>query len=580
MGGRQPATDRHVIAALDARTLQAGFMSQSLDIPVPRWLVHAVGGMDSGFIPRHSVAVNPGWWGRCLTEYGFADEMFEAPGDVLTRAALFDLGRAAGTSPADARRLLWAALSWGTGRRHRLNKSRIASVSKSPDALGKLLAEAAIGSREDPEAAYRLLRPAGNAIRYLGPPFATKFLYFAGGGEPAHPCLILDSRVAASLRNDCGWTSLAGVFSWPAESYGAYSRLLHRWAGEASSQLAQRGPGQVTPDQVEYALFRGRRAFEGVWPVSEGLVAVPSDNAVTRRERRRQSDYREQVLGLPPGMSAGRKPKTLGNYLPADDRRNNFLSDEAAEYAAARAKKVKAEGGQLEEVRLFTNMLSLMPLAFTVFGHLRAHPCAAVLVLSALTGRQLTGLDTVAVGRRAIEGIECEWTPERRDHLNDGTAFDAVVAARLPDDRRLLIAVEVKYIDTFSRDRKDETGEKDGKYALRCRDFGMADTAFEALRGHRTRQLLRNVLLTDSVRRGGRSGPAQFDEALTVAFARDDDTSARCAVAEVGRQRGAMPTGVTFLGHGEFADAPPRVDELSAWAASFRRRYVAGEDVS
>ncbi len=157
------------------------------------------------------------------------------------------------------------------------------------------------------------------------------------------------------------------------------------------------------------------------------ITHVASDNPVTRRERRRQSAYRHDVLRLPAGVD--RQGRTLGNYLPRDDRRNNFLSDEAAEYAVARAKLVKHEGGQLEPVRLFTNMLSSMPLAFTVFGHLRAHPDAAVTVLSALTGRQLTGLDTVAVGGRTIEGIECEWAPERREHLDDGTAFDAVVAA-------------------------------------------------------------------------------------------------------------------------------------------------------
>ncbi len=197
---------------------------------------------------------------------------------------------------------------------------------------------------------------------------------------------------------------------------------------------------------------------------------------------------------------------------------------------------MKHEGGQLEQVRLFTNMLSSMPLAFNVFGHMRAHPRAAVSVLSDLTGRQLSRLDTVAVGGRTKDGIECEWAPERRDHLDDGTAFDAVIAARLPDDRRLLIAVEVKYIDTFSRDPEDD--KKDRKYAHFCRHFGMAYTAFEVLRGHRTRQLLRNVLLTESVRRGGRTGRAHFDEAITVVFARDDDDAARSAVTEVDRQRG------------------------------------------
>ncbi len=119
-------------------------MSQSPTLPVPAWLVRAVGGMGADFIPQHRVAVNPEWWRRCLTDRGLRGDVFDAPGDALTRAALFDLGRAAGDAPADARRLLWAALSWGTGRRHRLNKSRIESVSEDPDRLGKLLSEAAV----------------------------------------------------------------------------------------------------------------------------------------------------------------------------------------------------------------------------------------------------------------------------------------------------------------------------------------------------------------------------------------------------------------------------------------------------
>ena len=303
------------------------------------------------------------------------------------------------------------------------------------------------------------------------------------------------------------------------------------------------------------------------------IAFVASDDAVTRRERYRQSAYRAEVLRLPAGGRHDRgQYRELGNYLPADDRTHNFLSDEAAQYAAARAELVKGEGGQLEQTRLFTNMLSSMPLAFSVFGHLRAHPAAALAVLSALTGRQLTDLVVVAVGQRVIYGIECEWAPRRQDHLNDGTAFDAVVAARLDDGRRLLIAVEVKYTDTFSRDPHPE--RNDHKYEGVCRTFGMPATAFEALKGNETRQLLRNVLLTESVRRGGQTGPQQFDEALTLVFARDDDAAARSAVAAVDRQRGEMTTRVAFVGHREFADAAAGVDELSEWAARFRRRYV------
>lgn len=303
------------------------------------------------------------------------------------------------------------------------------------------------------------------------------------------------------------------------------------------------------------------------------ITLVASDNAVTRRERRRQSAYREEVLGLPAGRA--RSGDTLGNYLLPDDRRSNFLSDEAAEYAVQRADVVRSEGGQLEQTRLYTNMLSSMPLCFSVFGHLRAHAAAAVAVLSTVTGYEIVGLERVDVGRRAIDGIECEWAPERREHLNDGTAFDAVVAARLRDGRLLLIAVETKYVDNFSRDKPDD--EKDRKYRTFCERFGMAEGAFDALKGPATRQLLRNVLLTESVRRGGDRGPELFEAALTLALARDDDEGARSAVAAIDGERGSLPTAVAFVGHGELADAASAMDELGDWAARFRRRYVPME---
>jgi hypothetical protein len=78
-------------------------------------------------------------------------------------------------------------------------------------------------------------------------------------------------------------------------------------------------------------------------PLGDDLTFVGSDDAVTRRERRRQSDYRSEVLGLPPGTSRGRQPKVLGNYLPPEDRWHNFLSAEAAEYAQQRAETVRRE---------------------------------------------------------------------------------------------------------------------------------------------------------------------------------------------------------------------------------------------
>jgi hypothetical protein len=299
------------------------------------------------------------------------------------------------------------------------------------------------------------------------------------------------------------------------------------------------------------------------------LTWVESDNAVTRRERRRQSAYREQALGLTPGTWRGR---TLGNYLPEGDRRSNFLSDEAAAYAATRVEIVRREGGQLEATRLFQNMLSSMPLCFSVFGHLRARPHAAAQLLGTLLERNIAELIDVRVGDRRINGIECEWAPQRRDHLKDGSAFDAVIAARRSDNTRLLVAVETKYIDTFSRDKNSK--DKDAKYRQFCADFGMSDSAFDALGGPATRQLLRNVLLTESVRRWGSSSSPVANEGLTVVFARDDDDAARAAVAAIDRERGHLVTSVRFVGHGELADVASGIPEISDWAAAFRRRYL------
>ncbi len=294
-----------------------------------------------------------------------------------------------------------------------------------------------------------------------------------------------------------------------------------------------------------------------------------SDDRVTRRERRRQSDLREQELGLPAGL---RKEVVMGSYLREEDGDRNLLSPEAARYARVRAAQVSREGGQLEVSRLFTNMLSSMPLAFSVFGHLRAHRVAAAQVLSRLLGLPVTGLERVDVGQRVIAGIECEWAPEPREHLRDGSAFDAVVAARLVDGRRLLVAVETKYVDSFSRDAPDP--EKDRKYRGFCERFGMADGAFDRLGRYPTRQLLRNVLLTESVRRGGASGGPVWDDALTLVLARDDDRSARQVVDRLRADRGVMPTRVLFRGHGDLADAAAAVPGLGEWAALFRRRYL------
>jgi hypothetical protein len=234
-------------------------MSDLCALPLPDWLAAEVRATSAADVVGHGVTVNRAWWEQRLGDTAFADELFEAPDERLTRAQLFELGERAGKSPEDARRLLWATLAWGTGRRHRNNRARVSAVVKGGDQVSEVLRRAAAVGRTDPSAAYQLLRSRyRNAIPYLGPPFFTKYLYFAGGGSATHPCLILDSLVAKSLRRKCGWTELTGWYSWPASQYVDYCELLARWAKE----LSENEPGEaVRPDQLEYALFnRGRHS--------------------------------------------------------------------------------------------------------------------------------------------------------------------------------------------------------------------------------------------------------------------------------------------------------------------------------
>ncbi|GGM86419.1 hypothetical protein GCM10011609_23620 [Lentzea pudingi] len=143
---------------------------------------------------------------------------------------------------------LWWSLAWGAGPRLRLNARRLDSIADDVPRCEELLTEAADLSRRDPFTAYSLLRPGRhNAIRYLGPSFFTKFLYFAGRGAPGHPCLILDRRVATALRDRCEWTSLHRTGPWPAETYERYCGLLTRWSQESGR----------APDEIEFMLFYG-----------------------------------------------------------------------------------------------------------------------------------------------------------------------------------------------------------------------------------------------------------------------------------------------------------------------------------
>ncbi|ORJ61163.1 hypothetical protein [Mycobacterium simiae] len=198
------------------------------DIHLPREAIAKLAHVHvTDWIDNHKVEVGRDWWTSTLQKYGFEDTLV---GETIHRADVFALAVQAAETPSAALTLLWNSLAWGSGRKRRNNKARIASVARDRESVAVQLQQAAWLSRTNPGAAYRLLYPNNRtAIRELGPAFFTKYLYFAGGGAANHPCCILDKNVALALRKTCGWRSLP-TKNWIDTGYERYAALLARWA--------------------------------------------------------------------------------------------------------------------------------------------------------------------------------------------------------------------------------------------------------------------------------------------------------------------------------------------------------------
>ena len=184
-----------------------------------------------------------------LEEAGLGDDRINFKSDI-SRLHLFDMAQDAISSPRGARRLLWASNAWGSGKSMRNQRRIITSVQADPKGIGTILQESAELSRKSPAEAFRHIY---KKIKFFGPSFFTKYLYFAGGGDPSHPCLILDTRVAKSLYDDDGevkWTAFPQYRRWNPSVYHAYSDALLDWAEQLSTPGAP-----IAPDQIERHLF-------------------------------------------------------------------------------------------------------------------------------------------------------------------------------------------------------------------------------------------------------------------------------------------------------------------------------------
>lgn len=312
-------------------------------------------------------------------------------------------------------------------------------------------------------------------------------------------------------------------------------------------------------------------------------VDVASDSPAKRAHRRQQSRYRDQVLGLPPGpptdSRARKKYRVLGNYLPeawhgqtAEAAGWNLMSSAALEYARHRLPRIQESGGVAEPERLWRNMLSSQPLAFSIVGEFRAHPEAGLKVLSTLADREFVSYDGLGNPARdlfALDGLQAEWAPPRDFHTGDRSGFDVAAALRDDEGHRLILSVEVKYVDTFSPKKLDFD-----RYSSQLAAVGLDRAATEQLVRSGASQFLRSILLTKSVELHGLRGDNRSDRSIAVVFARDDDRSARRVVELAKESCDPRMLKVELWTHELLLSAAANVPELADWSQRMQTRYI------
>lgn len=314
---------------------------------------------------------------------------------------------------------------------------------------------------------------------------------------------------------------------------------------------------------------------------------VKSDSRVVRRHRAHQGMVRE-ALGWPPGPPSDARARSaypvLPNYFAEEHEGStpeqvgvNLVPPSAAEYARQRLEQLAKVNGVAEPDRLWRNLMSSQPLAFSIAGHLRDHQAGAAELFGRLTGLEVVGFSRLEDGnapKHTLDGIDAEWFPPRQHHTNDRSGFDIAALLELAGGTHTLLTIEVKYIDSFSPAKLDPS--KEG-YASALSACGIKEAETQTLTAAGGSQFLRSVLLTDSVRRKGIAGattPA-IDEALAVVLGRVDDVSAQRVVEKFDALD--LRTKTDYWSHNQFFDAAASVEVLAEWAADLRRRYVLSD---
>lgn len=304
----------------------------------------------------------------------------------------------------------------------------------------------------------------------------------------------------------------------------------------------------------------GRREFLESALEIDCVHVAKSDTALRMRLRFHQSWYRRYVIGREPGQNSN--GIRYGNLLDARSGAEglNFLNETIFLTASERLDR---RSGAIEPDRLLRNMLSSQPMCFNLLAPLKSDLALASKLVAALPG---------APSNLEVTEVDFEYAPDKARHLNDASAFDAIIKYKR-GDRRGFIGIETKLSEPFSPQTYD--------FAARYSNW-MAEErwwwksgAEHAFSDPVHNQIWRNHLLVFAMLN---QKPSEFDEGLFFIIHHDLDQD--CPRAIEAYSEHLTPEGAATLlrySLGDVIAAWGKVGQTRAvndWLAQFRLRYL------
>lgn len=284
-------------------------------------------------------------------------------------------------------------------------------------------------------------------------------------------------------------------------------------------------------------------------------IFEPLDHRFRSAARLLQSMWR-QDRELPIGhYRVDGKRKKLGSRISNTAARAgaNFMAPAIAALVR-RELAYREPGAMIDEGRLYTNLLSSMPLAFNLFGLLKLDLAFASRVLGELFP-DLAGAQ--------VRAVLFEHSPGRGNPAltGDHSAFDVLLRYEMPTGRQGFVAIEVKYSESCQeplpaiRPRYDDLADVSGLFI---------EPHKPALRTNPCQQLFREHLLAQAMLMRG-----DYDEGRFVVIAPQLNTLVASAVA--GYQAELKPPGDDQAGFGSIT----LEDTIVALAMAGEEQYAA-----